>query len=342
LNLGNDMLNIFYNMKFTSEGSALRGILSGIKSDLVDGEVSSHDIVKNNLIKGLDRLGCKYSYNNYLKGVLGSDVNSVLGSAELLYSLDLRGDVVLGPAFFSHPRARPNLLERHENISTIVVPSEWVKDMFEEWWGKKVGIKVWPAGIDTDQWREIVSKNRSKKVDFLIYDKIHFKDSERYLEMEEFEKGGFTKNVLEKIKSELSDHGYGYEVIKYGNYDRGEFLKKLNSVKAAIFLSTNETQGMAYQEMLSTNTPVLAWNRGGVWKSPGHYPKVKYEGVSSIPYWSEECGVHFKRISEFSEALEEFSGKYKAGHFRPRHFIEQNLSIKKSTKRYIRIVKKSK
>ena len=40
-----------------------------------------------------------------------------------------------------------------------------------------------------------------------------------------------------------------------------------------IFLCEHETQGIAYQQALSRNVPILAWDRGGDWQDPTYYPE---------------------------------------------------------------------
>src|SRR5690606_20525507 len=95
-----------------------------------------------------------------------------------------------------------------------------------------------------------------------------------------------------------------YTVIKYGNYNHIELQQKINASKAVIFLCEHETQGLAYQQILSTDTPILAWDHGEYWIDPYYYPnRVKFKPVSSVPYWDERCGVKFTSIQDFESKL---------------------------------------
>jgi hypothetical protein len=67
-----------------------------------------------------------------------------------------------------------------------------------------------------------------------------------------------------------------------------------------IFLCEQETQGIAYQQALSMNFPIMAWDRGGFWQDPSYYShKVKFGTVSSVPYWDERCGLTFPETESF-------------------------------------------
>ena len=98
-----------------------------------------------------------------------------------------------------------------------------------------------------------------------------------------------------------------------------------------IFLCEHETQGSAYQQILATNTPILAWDRGGYWQDPAYYPdRVIYQPVTSVPYWDERCGLKFSGSRRFEEEklLETF---FRAGlaDFKLRDYIMENLTLGK-------------
>jgi len=72
-----------------------------------------------------------------------------------------------------------------------------------------------------------------------------------------------------------------------------------------VFLCEHETQGLAYQEALACDVPVLAWQGSGVWEDPDYYPdRVRFGPVSSTPYWSPACGERFAGITDFSTQLQ--------------------------------------
>jgi hypothetical protein len=114
--------------------------------------------------------------------------------------------------------------------------------------------------------------------------------------------------------------------------------EKVACSKAVIFLCEHETQGQAYQQILSTDTPILAWDRGGYWRDPAYYPEIKFEPVSSVPYWSAKCGEQFKNVLDFENKLQLFLHNSQAGLYAPRSYILKNLTLEQSALGYLSIV----
>jgi hypothetical protein len=105
-----------------------------------------------------------------------------------------------------------------------------------------------------------------------------------------------------------------------------------------IFLCEHETQGIAYQQALSSDVPIFAWDRGGPWQDPSYYPhKVVFGPVTSVPYWDERCGMKFADVHAFRDKWEEFWDGIKSGRFAPRNYILENLTLEKCARRYIDI-----
>jgi glycosyltransferase involved in cell wall biosynthesis len=219
--------------------------------------------------------------------------------------------------------------------------------MFEPYYGDAV--VAWPAGIDTERWRPILKSGNAKKlkaemadassglrspvsdlrpVDFLLYDKVRW-EHERY-----------EGELIQPIRNEIRNRGLSFQEIRYGFYEEEEFERQLRQCKAMIFLCEHETQGIAYQQALACGVPILAWDRGGFWQDPEFYPhKVKFEPVTSVPYWDERCGIRFGDISQFSARLDDFWRKAQAGTFRPRDYILENLTLEKCAKDYLRLAR---
>jgi hypothetical protein len=115
----------------------------------------------------------------------------------------------------------------------------------------------------------------------------------------------------------------------------------LERCRAVVFLCEHETQGLAYQQMLSSGVPVFAWNRGGYWQDPNYFPdQVRYRPVSSVPYWDEQCGMKFAQVKEFEDKFDVFWDRVHADEFYPREYILDNLSLDSCAKKYVSIVVK--
>lgn len=274
------------------------------------------------LIAGLERLGIPYRFNDfkYIKKNV-SEIACIIGKPHLIDKYNWENPIIFGAGIFSHPVDYPDLLIKHPNIKKILVPGPWVQKMFASVYGEK-SVLSWPVGIDTYKWSP---KNSVKKNDFLVYSK--------FLWDKEANQSGILKPILDK----LDQNNLKYEVITYGNYTHESLKECLDRSKAAIFLCEHETQGMAYQQILSTDLPIIAWDREDYWVDPNYYPdKVRFTPSSSVPYWDERCGLKFKGLSDFEHKLSIFLENQDA--YAPRQYILENLTLEICAKQYVDIV----
>lgn len=278
-------------------------------------------MVAINLLRGLDKLNISYRYNDYsyIKKH-PEEIACIIGMPHILFKKKWVNPVILGAAIYSHSIECPDLFEKYPNVKRCLVPGEWMRKMFEPHYQDKV--LSWPVGIDINQWSPQLKGK--PEVDFLIYDKIRWKHDE------------YQQELIDPLCTILDKHNLSYEFIRYGSYVHQDLMDKLKRAKSVIFLCEHETQGLAYQQMLATGTPVLAWNRQGFWQDPYYYPhKVKFEPVDSTPYWDERCGLKFAGISDFEEQLLQFQADY-AG-YQPEKYIEENLTLEKCAEKYLAI-----
>ncbi|MBB3057103.1 glycosyltransferase [Mucilaginibacter gotjawali] len=273
-----------------------------------------------NLLKGFDRIGFPYRFNDY--GYIRKhpgEIACIIGKPHLVFEKKWKNPIILGAGIYSHPIECADLFEQYPNVKRVLVPGEWMCDMFMPAYGNKV--LGWPVGIDTEQWKPYDSV---KTFDFLIYYKIRW----QHEQMEE--------ELVAPVTKVLDEQKVSYHFIKYGQYTHDELTEKLKVSKAVIFLCEHETQGLAYQQILATNTPILAWDRGGFWQDPHYYPdRVKYQPVSSVPYWDERCGVKFTDANDFKPKLAVFLRKI--NDFKPRDYILENLTLEKCAEKYLAI-----
>lgn len=139
-------------------------------------------------------------------------------------------------------------------------------------------------------------------------------------------------SVLNRVTQHLDVNGRSYTVLRYGHHHHSDFLNALKRSKALIFLCEHETQGLAYQEALSTNVPVLAWDEGEM-VDPVLKPFVTPDiTLSSVPYFSDSCGMTFK-IAEFEQVCDVFWQNLPQ--FHPRRYVEEHLSLRASGQQYL-------
>jgi glycosyltransferase involved in cell wall biosynthesis len=201
----------------------------------------------------------------------------------------------------------------------VVVPSEWARDMFRAIWGSRV--LVWPVGIDTKHWSP--DSADTKTIDLLIYDKLN-NDRTR-----------LRKELLDPIQRTISSQGFSCRRLRWGYYREATFEKLVRASRAVVYLSEYETQGIAYQQALSCNVPVLAWEPCGAWTHPDFYPIVQYRPVFSAPYWDDRCGLKFRSANDFARTLRSFMAAVGTEKFRPREYIIESLTIEACTRRFV-------
>lgn len=279
-------------------------------------------MVFNNLVKGLDKLHVPYRLNNFrFIKKNPTEVACIIGRDQVLFERKWTNPIVFGSAFGINPITNPTILTDYP-VKKIVVPGAWVKEFFAPYGADNVA--VWPVGIDTEEWQPALGE---KQYDFLIYNKIRWHHEQMDAEL------------TEPIKQYLRKNNLSFLEITYGNYTPPELKEKIALCRSAIFLCEHETQGIAYQQILSSGLPILAWDRGGYWQDPYWYPeKIKFKPVTSVPYWDERCGLKFDSIAEFGDKLTEFTMKVKENLFQPRAYVLQNLTLEKCAADYIDIV----
>jgi len=276
------------------------------------------------LMRGLDKLNIPYRFNDYKYAKQNpNELIGVIGKPQLIYQKRFKNPILFGTGIFSHPSDCPDLFEKYPNLKRLLVPGDWMEEMFEPFYPNKV--EAWPVGIDTEKWNEKI-KNQDFTVDFLIYDKIRWQHNE------------LEQSLINPIIETLVSSKLSYETIKYGNYTHDTLKEKLARCKAVIFLCEHESQGLAYQQILATNTPIFAWDRGGYWQDPSYYPnRVQYKPVTSVPYWDETCGTKFRTEADFSTKLTHFLDRLHRNDFNPRNYILKNLTLEICAKNYLDI-----
>jgi glycosyltransferase involved in cell wall biosynthesis len=276
-----------------------------------------------NLRAGLDRLGVRYRFNDYHHARRNPhELVCIVGKAHVLDKMEWQNPILFGAAVFSHPLDDPRLFDRLP-VRKVLLPGAWMKEMWRPYWDDAVA--VWPVGIDTDRWQP--HDPAKKPFDVLLYDKVRW-DHARY-----------ESSLIEPIRGMLRQAGRSFREIRYGAYRETEFEAALAQCRAMVFLCEHETQGIAYQQALAAGVPILAWDRGGYWQDPAYFPdKVKFQPVTSVPYWDERCGRTFAAVEAFDDALRRFWDELQSGRYDPRAYILDNLTLEKCAQHYLRQV----
>jgi hypothetical protein len=279
--------------------------------------ISGFEVWYKLLIKALRTDGYDVRLNDYRLAELNPHYPvGLVGYPHLLDSWTLPNPAVLGPSLLDHPNQRATLM-KDARYKSYLVTCDWMLSMFEPVYGDKVA--PWHAGIDVNEWPD--TKTSDKPVDVLIYDKVRWN------------RDTYTEELIDPIKQLLQEKKLSVETIKYGSYQHKDYASALSRSKSMIFLCEHETQGMAYQEALTSNVPLLAWENG-FWLDPRR-PDYTPEPVpaTSVPYFSEECGEKFRDFNDFAAKFDTFWEKLDS--YEPRAYVQKSLSFDESAKLYI-------
>lgn len=271
------------------------------------------------LVRSLQESGYRVHENDY--NLARENPNypiGLVGTPICIQNWDLPNPTVLGPSMYDHPSLNPNLMT-DTRFKKYLLTCEWLKNVFEEFYSDSC--ELWNAGISLNEWSD--TAKHEKVFDVLIYNKIRW------------EKETISPMLTEPIIEFLKSKDLSFTILQYGDITHETFKKHLSQSKSMIFLCEHETQGMAYQEALASNIPILAWDYGW-WSHPVWtvYSKHPIE-ATSVPFFSNECGEKFKMISDFPKAFEKFWANLK--NYKPRHFIQEHLSFAKSAETYAKI-----
>jgi glycosyltransferase involved in cell wall biosynthesis len=287
---------------------------------------SGQRMVYQNLKKGLDQAGIPYRDNDFRYiGQHPDELMCIIGKSHLLFEYEWPNPIVFGASIFDHPVVCPNFWERYPNVKKMLVPGPWMYNMFSEHYPEEK-LAVWPVGIDVDEWKPTRSQD-DKPERILLYDKILWKKERR------------RTSVFNPVRQFLERKNLETEVLRYGDYFPYDLKVALRRCKAVIYFCEHETQGIAYQQMLASGVPLLAWDRQGYWEDPNFFPdRVRYGPVSSVPYWDKRCGMKFEATDDFAGRFDDFWERVRADDFSPRDYILENLTLEECSQRYARCI----
>ena len=280
------------------------------------------DKVFINLCKGLDRLKIPYLVNLPFKDLQEEDLVGVLGRGRYcLEGYEQANPIVAGIGLMTHPSQWSDLCKQYP-VARYLQHSPWANEIYKPYFGDRC--QIWAVGIDTYKWQP--TPKSAKSVDFLIYNKIRW------------EKETTTIEMLAPIYQELDKQGLSYQELRYGFYQPGEYQEALSQCRAMIFLCEHESQGIAYQECLASNVPILAWDNGKC-LDPNRFTWGQADiPATSVPYWDDRCGIKFQNIKEFDDKLTAFLDLLNSNKFAPRDYILENLTLEKCAQNYLNIL----
>ncbi len=123
---------------------------------------------------------------------------------------------------------------------------------------------------------------------------------------------------LEKVITLLNSKKIEYNLFEYGNYSNSKLKKYANKSKFCILLNSTESQGLAVQEILSRNLPMIVWDL----KS-----NINNVYASSVPYFDDRCGLIASNFNDFTYNFDNFISNLES--YNPMDLIQENLTGEK-------------
>lgn len=269
--------------------------------------------VVKGLLKGLERLQIEVVSKPSDADYIGS-----LQHPGAFYE-QLPANTLMGPNLFVLPSEAPEICNKFSNF---VVPSQWVKDLysqpiFESMQNKE--IDIWSVGIDTNEWKpNITLKIESEsQLDCFVYYKNR------------------SQQDLALVYKICKHYNLNFEIIEYGSYKEEQLKSLCDRSKFAILLTGTESQGIAYMNILSTDTPCFVFNKQ---KWVYENDKSINAPASSVPYFDKRCGEISPDVN--LALFETFMDNVNNKQYVPRDYILENHTLEMSAKKYIELLKK--
>ncbi len=276
-------------------------------------------------LKGLDKIGVKYVFNQPISEY---KYNWIHDDQKAIIEAGFVGrPVIVGPNTAVLPKDLPKLRRKLPKSSIYLHPSPWCVEVWKVLGFNECRLDFWSVGIDLDGFEKV---DRVGKEKILLY----FKQRDKYL--------------LEYAEKLLKSKNLEYELICYGFYKEEDYKKALKQSRFGIWIGCSESQGIGLQEALSTNLPLIVLDAKSIFdtvttKSKNYFnykfPKsLATIRSTTVPYFDERCGIRIEKIDQLENAIDKMQANF--AHYKPREFIEENLSLKMSATKLISFFKK--
>lgn len=132
-------------------------------------------------------------------------------------------------------------------------------------------------------------------------------------------------SILDQVQPYFGDHAV---TIEYGSYHEKDYLKLISSAPYCIWVGSHESQGFAFQEAMSCDTPIFVVNVKSLRDEWGSTMWRNFLPEHDLPattaaYFDDSCGFVSYEES-WKEDFDKFMSNLKS--YNPREFVVNNLS----------------
>jgi hypothetical protein len=235
--------------------------------------------------------------------------------------------IMFGPQFFVLPEGSM-VGEKREDLQDRCVYnclSSWVKYLYEEMVPSMImPLECLPFSVDTNRFQPTGLTGPKERIwDCVVYVKRR------------------SNELINHAIDLLQSKQLSYKIFQYGSYQESDYLHELQHCKWMLVLDAHESQGFALEEAMSCNVPLLVMDASSLYDETTdggktytyEYLKPKDLKATSVPYWSNECGIKIQTKEDLSQAMDTMMATYHK--FSPRAYILQTLSDEVCMKRIL-------
>lgn len=262
-----------------------------------------------NTLKGLDKIGYPYVIN---KNIRYFKYNWIHDSVRGLIETGLyKKPALIGPNIVVLPKDLPRFRPVLTNC-IYLHPSQWCVDVWKQIGFSECQVRPWPVGIDAADFYKTKRDPSGKEI------MIYYKRRDPLL--------------LDKAISIVKSIGFNPLIIKYGEYNEGQYKQILSKCKFGIWLGISESQGIGLQEAMASGLPLIVCDVNSLFESANEddykFPeKLRNFKPTSAPYFEDRCGIIINDFSKLKESIVEMSSNL--SFYRPHDFIIDNFSLEK-------------
>lgn len=223
--------------------------------------------------------------------------------------------IIYGPQFWVIPEPPIVGKYRSELKDRCVFNSlsYWVGNFYLEMAGEIImPLTYFPFAVDTNIFKPSVL-SLEKEYDCIVYIKRR------------------SNELVNYTVSMLNQKGLKYKIFRYGSYNEEDYKNSLQKAKFMLTLDAHESQGFGLEEAMSSGVPLLVMDATSMYDEMDNGVNATYKHLrpkkllsTSVPYWSDKCGIKITEQSELSDAIDRMLTTYNS--FTPRDYIIGTLS----------------
>jgi hypothetical protein len=266
-----------------------------------------------------------FEYTNSIERVKINNYNILFCTSNFIdpYIIPNNIKIIYGPQLWVIP-APPIVGKYKEDLKEKCVfnlLSNWVENYCREIEPSYImPITYFPFGVDTNKF--VPSLRTEKVYDCILYIKRR------------------SNTLINYTIDLLNSKQLIYKIFKYGSYNENDYINSLKQSKFMITLDAHESQGFALEEAMCCNIPLLVVDAISMYdemdngvNSTYQYLKPKKLLATSVPYWSDDCGIKITEQNELSISIDTMLNNYLS--FTPRNYIVKTLSDEVCMKRIL-------